>query len=88
MSEQKPNKNQNISQDKKVSGPKETKDLNIQSDQVVENITSFAKRRAFIYPDSEIYGGLANSWDYGPYGVLLKQNIKNKSNQGAARSRR
>jgi len=30
-----------------------------------------------VYPGSEIYGGLANSWDYGPYGSLLKENIKN-----------
>jgi glycyl-tRNA synthetase len=30
-----------------------------------------------VYPGSEIYGGLANSWDYGPYGTLLKENLKN-----------
>lgn len=35
-----------------------------------------AKRRGFIFPGSEIYGGLANSWDYGPLGVELKNNIK------------
>ncbi len=33
--------------------------------------------RGFVYPWSEIYGWLANSWDYGPYGSLLKENIKN-----------
>ncbi len=43
----------------------------------IEKIISLAKRRGFIYPGSEIYGGLANSWDYGPLGVELKNNIKN-----------
>lgn len=42
----------------------------------LENIVSLCKRRGFIFPGSEIYGGLANSWDYGPLGHLLKQNIK------------
>ncbi|MBL0691790.1 MAG: glycine--tRNA ligase [SAR324 cluster bacterium] len=40
-------------------------------------ITSLAKRRGFIFQGSEIYGGLANTWDYGPLGVELKNNIKN-----------
>ncbi len=42
----------------------------------MEKITALAKRRGFIYPGSEIYGGLAGTWDYGPLGVLLKNNIK------------
>jgi glycyl-tRNA synthetase len=42
----------------------------------LEKIVSLCKRRGFIFPGSEIYGGLANSWDYGPLGHLLKQNIK------------
>jgi len=42
----------------------------------LEIIVSLCKRRGFIFPGSEIYGGLANSWDYGPLGHLLKQNIK------------
>ena len=42
----------------------------------METIVSLAKGRGFIYPGSEIYGGLANSWDYGPLGVELKNNIK------------
>ena len=42
----------------------------------MDKITALAKRRGFIFPGSEIYGGLANSWDYGPYGVELKNNIK------------
>jgi glycyl-tRNA synthetase len=42
----------------------------------MEKITSLAKRRGFIYPASEIYGGYAGFWDYGPLGVELKNNIK------------
>lgn len=42
----------------------------------LETITTLAKHRGFIFPGSEIYGGLANSWDYGPLGVLLKNNIR------------
>jgi len=44
----------------------------------LEKIVSLCKRRGFIFPDSEIYGGLANTWDYGPYGAELKNNIKQK----------
>jgi glycyl-tRNA synthetase len=44
---------------------------------LMEKIVSLAKRRGFVFPGSEIYGGLANSWDYGPAGVELKNNIKN-----------
>jgi glycyl-tRNA synthetase len=43
---------------------------------LMDKIISLAKRRGFIFPGSEIYGGLANSWDYGPLGVELKNNIK------------
>ena len=42
----------------------------------MEKIVSLAKRRGFIYPGSEIYGGLRGFWDYGPLGVELKNNIK------------
>ncbi len=42
----------------------------------MDKIISLAKRRGFIFPGSEIYGGLANSWDYGPLGVELKNNVK------------
>src|SRR3989344_4559780 len=42
----------------------------------LEKVVNLAKRRGFIFPGSEIYGGLANSWDYGPLGVELKNNIK------------
>ena len=43
----------------------------------MEKIVSLAKRRGFIYQGSEIYGGLAGTYDYGPLGVTLKNNIKN-----------
>jgi glycyl-tRNA synthetase len=42
----------------------------------LDTITKFARRKGFIYQGSEIYGGLANTWDYGPKGVILKENIK------------
>jgi len=46
------------------------------SEVTMEQIVSLAKQRGFIFPGSDIYGGLANSWDYGPLGALLKNNIK------------
>lgn len=46
-------------------------------DNLMEKIVSLCKRRGFIYQGSEIYGGLAGTWDYGPLGVALKNNIKN-----------
>lgn len=51
---------------------KENKD-----EKLMEKIISLCKRRGFIYPGSEIYGGLAGTYDYGPLGVGLKNNIKN-----------
>ncbi len=42
----------------------------------MDKITALTKNRGYIYPGSEIYGGLANTWDYGPLGVELKNNIK------------
>lgn len=41
----------------------------------LEDIVSLCKRRGFIYPGSDIYGGLSGTWDYGPLGVALKRNI-------------
>src|SRR5260370_38868798 len=41
----------------------------------LDAIVSLSKRRGFVYPSSEIYGGLRASWDYGPLGVELKNNI-------------
>ncbi|MDQ5958158.1 MAG: glycyl-tRNA synthetase [Patescibacteria group bacterium] len=49
----------------------------MKNDSIMENVVSLAKRRGFIYQGSEIYGGLAGTWDYGPLGVALKNNIKN-----------
>jgi len=43
---------------------------------LMDKIISLAKRRGFIYPGSEIYGGLSGFWDYGPLGIELKKNIK------------
>lgn len=45
-------------------------------DNLMDKITALAKRRGFIFPGSEIYGGLAGTWDYGPLGILLKNNLK------------
>src|SRR5260221_3193858 len=42
----------------------------------IEKIASLSRRRGFVYPSSDIYGGLGSSYDYGHYGVLLKQNVK------------
>ena len=46
------------------------------TDKTMEQIVNLCKGRGFVFPGSEIYGGLANSWDYGPLGVELKNNIK------------
>ncbi|MAF80062.1 glycine--tRNA ligase [bacterium] len=43
---------------------------------LLEKVSNLAKRRGFVYPSSEIYGGIQGMWDYGPLGVLLKRNIK------------
>ena len=42
----------------------------------MEKLVNLCKQYGFIYQGSEIYGGLANSWDYGPLGALLKSNVK------------
>ena len=46
------------------------------SEKTLEKLVTLSKGRGFVYPGSEIYGGLANTWDYGPLGVELKENIK------------
>ncbi len=46
------------------------------TEKTMERIVALAKTRGFVYPGSDIYGGLANSWDFGPLGVELKNNIK------------
>ena len=45
-------------------------------EKTMDKIVALAKSRGFVYPGSEIYGGLANTWDYGPLGVELKNNVK------------
>ncbi|ACF13427.1 glycyl-tRNA synthetase [Chloroherpeton thalassium ATCC 35110] len=57
-----------MSQKKKSAGEK--------PDAVMEKLVSLSKRRGFVFQSSEIYGGLASCWDYGPLGVELKRNIK------------
>ncbi|MFD3448828.1 glycine--tRNA ligase [Microbacteriaceae bacterium 4G12] len=42
----------------------------------MEQVVNLAKHRGFVFPGSEIYGGLANTWDYGPLGIELKNNVK------------
>ena len=46
------------------------------TEKTMEKIVALCKNRGFIFPGSEIYGGLANTWDYGPLGVELKNNVK------------
>jgi len=46
-----------------------------EKNQKMEQIVSLAKRRGFIYPGSDVYGGLSGTWDFGPLGVTLKRNI-------------
>ncbi|MEG1781653.1 MAG: glycine--tRNA ligase [Oscillospiraceae bacterium] len=49
----------------------------LNSDKTMEKIIALCKNRGFVYAGSEIYGGLANTWDYGPLGVEFKNNVKN-----------
>ena len=46
------------------------------NEKTMDKIVDLCKSKGFVYPGSEIYGGLANTWDYGPLGTLLKNNIK------------
>ena len=57
-----------------VSGPSLIITMETKS---MERITALAKRRGFIFPGSDIYGGLGSTYDYGPLGVLLKNNVRN-----------
>lgn len=50
--------------------------MSAKKEQLMDKIVSLCKRRGFIFPGSEIYGGLANTWDYGPVGVELKNNVR------------
>ena len=42
----------------------------------LDKVAALCKRRGFVFPGSDIYGGLANTWDYGPLGAELKRNVK------------
>ena len=42
----------------------------------IDSVVSLAKRRGFVFPSSEIYGGTRSAWDYGPLGVELKENVR------------
>ena len=53
----------------------------------MDKIVSLARRRGFVFPSSEIYGGLASSYDYGHYGVLLKENVKARWFEAMVRER-
>ena len=44
----------------------------------IEKVAALCRRRGFVYPSSDIYGGLGSAYDYGHYGVLLKQNVKSE----------
>ncbi|MFH0806700.1 MAG: glycine--tRNA ligase [Candidatus Brennerbacteria bacterium] len=57
------------------------------SPDIFEKVGALAKRRGFLYPGSEIYGGLAGTWDYGPLGVELKRNLKNEFWRSVVQSR-
>jgi len=46
------------------------------ADNLMDKVVSLCKRRGFVFQSSDIYGGLSNTWDYGPYGVELKNNLK------------
>ena len=50
--------------------------MGVDSDDMMKDIVSLCKRRGFIFQSSEIYGGLKGCWDYGPYGVELKRNVR------------
>ena len=50
--------------------------ISVMVEKTMDKIVALAKSRGFVYPGSEIYGGLANTWDYGNLGVELKNNVK------------
>ncbi len=52
--------------------------MSISQEKKMDLLVSFCKRRGYVYPDSEIYGGFANAFDFGPYGTELKNNIRDE----------
>ena len=63
-----------IIEDKKRNLEREKGEITMEK--TMDKIIALAKNRGFVYPGSEIYGGLANTWDYGNLGVELKNNVK------------
>src|SRR2546430_11129692 len=53
----------------------------------MDQIVSLSRRRGFVFPSSEIYGGLGSTYDYGHYGVLLKNNIRSRWFEAMVRDR-
>ena len=54
----------------------EVQSVEIRPEEIMDKLVSLAKRRGFVFPSSEIYGGIGSCWDYGPLGVELKRNLK------------
>src|SRR2546429_2659298 len=52
------------------------------TDVTMDKIVSLCRRRGFVFPTSEIYGGLGSTYDYGHYGVLLRNNVKGEWGRG------
>ena len=57
-------------------------------EKTMEKIVALCKSRGFIFPGSEIYGGLANTWDYGPLGVELKNKSRRRGGRNSCRKAR
>ena len=55
------------------------------TEKTMDKIVALCKNRGFVFAGSEIYGGLANTWDYGPLGVELKNNIKRRGGRSSFR---
>lgn len=59
-----------------VKEPEDVERIEVGGDELMERVVGLAKRRGLVFQSSEIYGGLRSSWDYGHYGVLLKNSVK------------
>ncbi|MBT3398334.1 glycine--tRNA ligase [archaeon] len=70
----------NLNQDNKINKPKEKPVIMEEKKEMkpltIDEMANFCKRKGFIYPSAELYGGLAGFWDYGPIGSELKNNLK------------
>lgn len=56
-------------------------------EKTMDKVVALCKGRGYVYPGSDIYGGLANTWDYGPLGVEFKNNVKKHGGRSLYRSR-